>query len=344
MNLKHKKPAHILPALLLAAMLTAACGPQKDPAADYIGIEAAKEAALNAGRVTAREVTFSTAGLESDDDVFYYEVVYTHDGTEYEYQIDALNGTVIRETPSPSASANPSADGTAQGSADNTSGTTPAAPGSDENTSPAPADAADSSSETADSSLTAAGGTGGAGSAPQGNTDNAISHPQEEAHSSYHTGSSGNNTSGAVDSEGALTIALNHAGLTAQDLLFSEVKQDYEDGISVFEVEFTTSSGAEYEYEISAADGTIRSYDIDAGSSGSTASRGDDLISESQAVRIVLDRVPGAAASDVSIRLEEDDGRMEYEGKLIFNDTKYEFKLDASSGNVLEWEAELLRQ
>ena len=34
---------------------------------------------------------------------------------------------------------------------------------------------------------------------------------------------------------------------------------------------------------------------------------------------------------------------MVYEGELIYNGTEYEFKIDAATGTVLEWESESIR-
>ena len=55
---------------------------------------------------------------------------------------------------------------------------------------------------------------------------------------------------------------------------------------------------------------------------------------------IVLERVPGATESDVRMHLERDDGRDIYEGELIYDQVKYEFDIDAATGDVLQWEEE----
>lgn len=52
--------------------------------------------------------------------------------------------------------------------------------------------------------------------------------------------------------------------------------------------------------------------------------------------------MPGASGDDIMLHLKEDDGRMEYEGRLIYDNMDYEFKIDAYSGNLTEWEAEQL--
>ena len=61
-------------ALLLSASLLTAC--QSQPAAstaDYIGIDAAKDAALKAAGVSADQAAFSSAGLDSRDGIHNYD-------------------------------------------------------------------------------------------------------------------------------------------------------------------------------------------------------------------------------------------------------------------------------
>ena len=70
------------------------------------------------------------------------------------------------------------------------------------------------------------------------------------------------------------------------------------------------------------------------------ASSGSTQISMEEAIRIALDRVPGATEQDVSIELERDDGWLIYEGDILYNRMEYEFEIDARSGNMLKWEEE----
>ena len=64
------------------------------------------------------------------------------------------------------------------------------------------------------------------------------------------------------------------------------------------------------------------------------------MISQEEAVKIVLDRVQGATENDVRISLDQDDGRQIYEGEIYYNQTEYEFELNAQTGEVLEWSEE----
>ena len=126
-------------------------------------------------------------------------------------------------------------------------------------------------------------------------------------------------------------------------MLFMEVKKDLHRGQVKYEVEFYVNDGTEYSYDINAADGSVISYDFDAKDKFSSSPSPSGLLSEDQAKAAVLERVPGAAAEDIRLRLDEDDGRMEYEGWLIYDGMEYEFQIDAYSGSILEWEADSLQ-
>ena len=69
-------------------------------------------------------------------------------------------------------------------------------------------------------------------------------------------------TTGAVTKDQALQIALNHAGLTKNDVMFSNVKKDYDDGMEIWEVKFHQGF-YEYNYDIAVANGQIVDFDID---------------------------------------------------------------------------------
>lgn len=140
--------------------------------------------------------------------------------------------------------------------------------------------------------------------------------------------------------------ALAHAGLTSEQATFTESKLDYDDARQVYELEFYSGNN-EYDYEIDAytgevvsydceSDGYVDCYDLPLPSSSGTA------ITADEAKQLALAQVPGATASDIKeFKTEYDDGRMEYEGKIIYDRIEYEFEID-SVGNILSWEEEPL--
>ena len=62
----------------------------------YIGLEAAKQAALNHAGVSASDATFVEAEYDYDDGKMIYEVEFHVKGTEYDYEIDAQTGAVVK--------------------------------------------------------------------------------------------------------------------------------------------------------------------------------------------------------------------------------------------------------
>lgn len=149
---------------------------------------------------------------------------------------------------------------------------------------------------------------------------------------------------GAVDEAKAKQIALDHAGVSESDTAFLLVKPDYDDGVAVYDVEFyVAATNSEFDYEIDAATGEIRSYDYDAENYApaqqGTAASGQTM-SEAEIRAIALAKVPGATENDIRLNLDRDDGRLRYEGKIIYQGMEYDFEIDAYSGAIQEWDAE----
>lgn len=146
---------------------------------------------------------------------------------------------------------------------------------------------------------------------------------------------------GSIDEAAAKQIALDHAGVSEGDTAFLMSKSDYDDGVAVYDVEFyVASTNTEYDYEIDAATGEIRSYDYDAENYSGTQSTTGETKAEAEIRQIALAKVPGATDKDIQLTLDRDDGKLRYEGKIIYDGTEYEFEIDAYSGAILEWDAE----
>ena len=151
-----------------------------------------------------------------------------------------------------------------------------------------------------------------------------------------------NTSTGAVDEAKAQEIALAHAGVKATDATITKSKLDYDDGRQVYEIEWY-ANGAKYDYEIAVATGEIVNSGYEAKTVVGTGSSA--TVSEATAKQTALARVSGATEKDIyEWKLDYDDGRPEYEGKIIYGGTEYEFTIDATSGTVTEWEAEALNR
>ena len=287
--------------LLLSAVL-AGCSTaaQSGTQAAYVDMEEAKAAALGAAQVETADATFTKVELERDDGAVYYEVDFT--------------------------------------------------------------DAAGQRYEYAVDALTGTviAGTGGTGTqtAAQGNT---------AAQGSGTTAQGGTAAAnGQIGEDEAKRIALEDAGITeitSDELneignrgesvegytISVSVQFAYDVGVPVYDVEFTDIPGTngtvtEYDYEIDAATGAIRSMDHDAErvsyTAGTIYSGSANCKTEAEIRAIALAKVPGATDSDISLHLDEDDGRLQYEGRIIYQNMKYEFEIDAYSGAIRDWDAE----
>ena len=136
----------------------------------------------------------------------------------------------------------------------------------------------------------------------------------------------------------AKEIALNHAGVSSSKASFLQVKLDWDDGRQVYEVEFY-SGNKEYDYEIDASSGAIRSYDYDIENytiPSTGTSQSGNYISREKAQQLAQTKAPNATL--IKLEFDFDDGRAVYEGELRDGRMEYEFEIDAASGSFLKWE------
>lgn len=169
----------------------------------YIGVEAAKSAAFAHAGLDAAQVTMGEVDFDYEDGRMVYELEFYADGAEYEYDIDASTGAVVKFSQEGGRTQTSSSAGSGGASGNVSSGS---------------------------GSGTAQSGAGG--------------------------------TAADIGREAALAAALSHAGVSQDQVYNLEVKREYDDGRLEYEIEFKTG-GWEYEYTISAADGTILDYERD---------------------------------------------------------------------------------
>lgn len=149
-------------------------------------------------------------------------------------------------------------------------------------------------------------------------------------------------STGTVDLETAKQIALADAGVTASEATFTKAKTDYDDGVSIYEIEFYTQT-TEYEYDILVSDGSILKESAKAFSgtdSTSGSSSSDSYISVEEAKTIALNRA-GLSTSDVTFKkaaLDKDDGVMVYEIEFYQGRTEYECTINAVTGTIVEYD------
>ena len=153
--------------------------------------------------------------------------------------------------------------------------------------------------------------------------------------------------SGEISLDRAKEIALEKAGLTASDVTFTRERLERDDGVREYDIEFYTDS-AEYSAEILAADGTIRSWDVDTFRNGQSGGSGGTISSGSNANDIGLDRAKeialekaGLTAADVTFtetHSDYDDGRFVYEIEFRQGRTEYSAEILAADGTIISWD------
>lgn len=242
----------------------------------YIGLEAAKEAALKHAGVSASDATFVEAEYDYDDGRMVYEVEFHVKGTEYDYEIDAQTGEVVKyKTEQNGANTG--------GSSANTSsfiGESAAKAAALSH-----AGVSESSTKYCNAWLEYDDGRAECYEVEfmAGNTryeykialtSATVLESERESYggsgsSGQSTGQSGSQTSGGsgtsstdIGAEKAKSIALNHAGVSASQTSEMKVEQDWDDGVLEYEVEFK-AGGVEYEYTIHGGTGQILKYESD---------------------------------------------------------------------------------
>ena len=65
-----------------------------------------------------------------------------------------------------------------------------------------------------------------------------------------------------ISEDEAKEIALKHAGLKAEDVEFTKIKEDMDDGVMQYEIEFV-SGETEYDYEINMETGEVLDFGTD---------------------------------------------------------------------------------
>lgn len=303
----------MISAAALSLLVLAGCS--KDGMAGYIGTAEAKNVALENAGLTAGQVKFTDVELDDKNGTHYYQVEFTADGKEYEYDIDALTGAIIESKLPAGAQAQ-------QNTASNNN--------ISNNTTPDTNTAGSSNTDNNTSNNT----TPDINIAGSSNTNN---------NTSNNTSSGTGTASAALTADQAKNKALAHAGLKANQVTFVKSKLDWDDGRQVYDVEFYTSDYKEYDYEIDASTGEVVSYDFDAEDHAppATGNGQSGTITADQAKEKALSQVPGATVSDIrEFETDYDDGRLQYEGKIYYNGMEYEFEIDGYSGAIRNWDAE----
>lgn len=296
----------------------------------YIGREKALKAALTHAGVSEADIAFYKMDMDVENGVMVYEIEFVCGGFEYEYDIDARTGEIVknRKEIDDDALAAPDEKFILQPS--------------------------DSVNEVEDHYFESYFSYNDRHSEPDHNGMyyGGETHREDPRHDgAYYNGNgAGADSSASITVDQAKEIALSHAGQTADAVYFEKAKQDYDDGVLVYEIEFIAGD-TEYEYEINARTGDIVKNKREAadtpqngnsGGSGNTGNAGNTAasITVDQAKEIALKHA-GQTADAVyfkKAKQDYDDGVLVYEIEFLAGGTEYEYKIDAQTGAIWDYE------
>ena len=150
----------------------------------------------------------------------------------------------------------------------------------------------------------------------------------------------GQTAAGEVSREEALAIAYANASVPEADAYNVKAERDEEGGIPIWDIEFETEYG-DYDFEVAISGGRIvgADYEVDDEWLDRLSRHTGSPLTAEQAQDAVAAKAPDAQ----TFRLwqEESDGRLRYEGEAYGDDIKYEFELDAATGVIYDWNADL---
>ena len=149
----------------------------------------------------------------------------------------------------------------------------------------------------------------------------------------------GQTAAGEVSREEALAIAYANASVPEADAYNVKVERDGDNGIPIWDIEFETEYG-DYDFEVAVSGGRIVGADYEVDDEWLDRLGGSPVTAE-EAKTLLAGKAPGASAGDIALREERSDGRTRYEGEFYGDDIKYEFELDAATGVIYDWNADL---
>lgn len=135
-----------------------------------------------------------------------------------------------------------------------------------------------------------------------------------------------------IDEQQAKEIALKEAS-GGQVTEFSYDMDDYMPNYDITVLNGTT----EYEYEISAVDGSILKRSLENHPTGTNTA----TIDEAKVKEIVNNQVKGTI---ISIKLDYDDARLVYDVTVVDETYKYDFEISAVDGSIVSQDKELINQ
>ncbi|MCD7839286.1 MAG: PepSY domain-containing protein [Erysipelotrichaceae bacterium] len=311
---------------------------------DVMTVDEAKEVALKDANVT--DATMEDVQLDYDDGVQVYDVDFTSDGIEYDYEINAQTGEIIkRETKI-----------VATTTTTNTTTTDTTTTTSTITKDKAKSIAMNHAGVTSVSNYTIKEDTEDGAKVYEieftsGNYEydytirvsdgKILDVDKEKVKTTTTNNTTSSTTTTSITKDKAKTIAMNHAGVTSVSNY--TIKTDTEDGVKVYELEFT-SGNYEYDYTIRMSDGKILDVDKEAvkttnnstTSSTTSSTTTTTSITKDKAKSIAMNHAGVTSVSNYTIKTDTEDGVKVYELEFTSGNYEYDYTIRMSDGKILD--------
>ncbi len=148
---------------------------------------------------------------------------------------------------------------------------------------------------------------------------------------------------GYISVDDAKAVALKSAGIKIEDAIFEKASFDSDDYVPHYDIEFY-SNGYEYDYEISATDGKVleNSKEKEHNHNAPIATPEGNYISkdEAKSKAFAHAKINAANVKALEIELDADEVIPHYDVEFYADGIEYEYKINASSGEVITSEKE----
>ena len=135
---------------------------------------------------------------------------------------------------------------------------------------------------------------------------------------------------------------LKHAGVSAENAVFTKSEIDHDDGFVEYKFEFIAGN-IEYECKVNAS-GTVTEFETETKDHDDhhkeTVSTTDIGVETAKSTAFKHAGVDAAKVYELEVERDIDDGWLEYEIEFKCGSMEYEYKIDGATGAVLEHEAD----
>ena len=154
----------------------------------------------------------------------------------------------------------------------------------------------------------------------------------------------------AISADEAKQIAVSDAILNENDVSFTKVKQDHDDGFLNWEIEFIAND-TKYEYEINANNGNVLKFEKKSVSNNGNATNVNQNANaqgiDVEKAKLIAVQNAGLDINNVTFikqKYDIDDGIAQWEIEFIANNTKYEYEISASDGTIMKSKLESINK